>query len=121
MYIVLVAPAGRARKGTAMRPAQKYLTNLGTKLAASTVTREALIQTLEEAQDMIMDNHDKPYSHASLTIFSPELTVFLGYNNMQLMSDLTDWFDCADRWEYRTKNAGTSIITGVYINLIGAT
>lgn len=59
--------------------------------------------------------------HSSLTIFSKELTVFLGYNNQQLMADLTDWYDCAGRWEYRTKNMGTDDISGVWVNLIGAT
>lgn len=47
--------------------------------------------------------------------------MFLGYNNLQLMADLTDWFDCGDVWEYRTKNMGTDDITGVWVNLIGAT
>jgi hypothetical protein len=59
--------------------------------------------------------------HASLTIFSQELTVFLGYNNVQLMSDLADWFDCRKKWTYRTKNMGTDEIEGVWVNLIGAT
>ena len=84
MYVVLVGPSGRCRKGTAMNPGEVLL-------------------------------------HSSLTIYSQELTVFLGYNNMALMSDLTDWYDCRDRWTYRTKNMGTDDIIGVWVNLIGAT
>jgi hypothetical protein len=37
------------------------------------------------------------------------------------MSDLTDWFDCRDRWTYRTKNSGEDDILGIFLNLIGAT
>lgn len=122
LYIVLTAPAGKARKGTAMAPARKFIDALGIPCAAEAVTREALIRTLKEAETVTpMRDSMPPVIHSSLTVFSPELTVFLGYNNVQLMSDLTDWFDCSRKWTYRTKTAGTDDITGVYLNMIGAT
>lgn len=121
MYIVLVGPSG-CRKGTAMGPAMDILNSLGLRLAAEATTREALIRTLKESSDTtVNDTGSSIKFHASLTIFSQELTVFLGYNNMQLMADLCDWFDCREKWTYRTKNSGTDEITGVWVNLIGAT
>lgn len=124
MYIVLVGPSGRCRKGTAMGVGHSFLRKIGIPLAAEATTREALIRSLEESgmQDgFTVDSKGNMYDHSSLTIFSPELTVFLGYNNLQLISDLTDWYDCRDEWEYRTKNSGTNTIKGVYVNMIGAT
>lgn len=122
LYIVLTAPAGKARKGTAMAPARRFIDKMGIPCAAEAVTREALIRTLKEAEEMTpMGDNAPPMIHSSLTVFSPELTVFLGYNNVQLMSDLTDWFDCPSKWVYRTKTAGTDDMTGIYLNLIGAT
>lgn len=121
LYIVLVGPPGRCRKGTAMSVGEGFLRELGIKLSSSSITREALIHQLKTSSDTHIDANGKMYLHSSLTIFSKELTVFLGYNNQQLMADLTDWFDCADAWEYRTKNMGTDDITGVWVNLIGAT
>ena len=121
MYIVLVGPSG-VRKGTAMAPAQEMLDQLGIKMAAEAITREALIRELKNANSNESDiTTGKMLFHSSLTIFSPELTVFLGYNNEQLMSDLTDWYDCRNKWTYRTKNMGTDEIIGVFVNLIGAT
>ena len=120
LYIVLTAPAGKARKGTAMAPARKFIDRIGIPLAAEAVTREALIRTLKESESVV-STETGIIVHSSLTVFSPELTVFLGYNNTQLMSDLTDWFDCAEKWVYRTKTAGTDDITGIFINLLGAT
>lgn len=122
MYVVLVAPSGKARKGTAMGPALEFLEDLNIKLAAEAITREALIRELANANltDPNIETGDIDF-HSSMTIFSPELTVFLGYNNEQLMSDLTDWYDCRNKWTYRTKNMGTDVINGVYVNLIGAT
>lgn len=121
IYVVLVAPSGEARKGTAMGPAFEFLTDLGVNLTAEATTREALIRYLGECEDNTTNSSGGFERHASMTIFAPELTVFLGYQNHQLLSDLTDWYDCRDKWIYRTKHEGTDDITGVYVNLIGAT
>jgi len=123
MYIVLVGPSGRARKGTAMSPGQKMLREIPTiKLASEAITREALIRELANSKDTTPHPDTGAISlHASLTVFSKELTVFLGYDNKQLMSDLTDWYDCDDHWTYRTKNMGTDEIMGVWVTLFGAT
>lgn len=118
MYIVLVGPSA-SRKGTAMGPIYNMLSNLGINIAAEAITREALIRELANCSEL--DESLNQYAHASLTIFSQELTVFLGQNNWQLISDLTNWYDCADRWTYRTKNMGEDEILGVWVNLLGAT
>ena len=121
LYVVLIGPSG-SRKGTAMRPALELLQELGIKMASEAITREALIRELKQANANQPDlKTGTMHLHASLTIFSPELTVFLGYQNKQLMSDLTDWYDCRDRWTYRTKGAGVDEIIGVWINLFGGT
>lgn len=121
LYIVLVGPTGAARKGTAMRPAEDILRSLGIKLAAEAITREALIKELASAGTPEESDFKMPALHASLTIFSEELTVFLGWNNQQLMMDLTAWFDCKDEWTYRTKHYGDDKVVGVWVNLFGAT
>lgn len=124
IYVVLVAPSGKARKGTAMDPGMDFLREPGMniKLAAEAITREALIRELKNSTDTAIDDESGAKAvHASLTIYSQELTVFLGYNNLHLMSDLTDWYDCRKKWIYRTKHQGTDVIEGVWANLIGAT
>jgi len=121
LYTVLVGPPA-ARKGTAMNQAFPFLENLNIKIAAESITREALIQELKNSNDNDLDvKTGKMYFHSSLTIWAQELTVFLGYNNLQLLSDLTDWYDCRNKWTYRTKNMGTDEIIGVYVSLFGAT
>lgn len=122
MYIVLVGPSGKCRKGTAMGPGYDLLSDMGIKMAAESITREALIRELKQTTSTDIDLETQEVNlHSSLTIYSQELTVFLGYNNTALMSDLTDWYDCKKRWTYRTKNMGEDEIIGVWVNLIGAT
>lgn len=120
LYIVLVGPSG-SRKGTAMNLGYPFLRELGVRLAAEAITREALIKDLKMSSNTQIDSQGRPLIHCSLTVHSQELTVFLGYNNMQMMADLCDWYDCKDRWTYRTKNQGTDELIGVWVNLLGAT
>lgn len=121
LYVVLVGPSGKCRKGVSMSIGQKLLRELGIKMTAEAITREALIKDLSESTSTAEGGDGHQIIHSSLTIFSKELAVFLGQDNKMLMSDLTDWYDCDSKWEYRTKNSGQDEITGVWVNLIGAT
>lgn len=122
LYIVLCGPPG-SRKGTAMRPARYFLEALGVPLSVEATTREALIRKLSNTtiSDPELEAQGLPAMHSSLTIFSEELTVFLGQNNWQLMSDLNNWFDTSDKWTYETVGRGENTILGVWVNLLGAT
>ena len=121
LYVVLVGPSG-SRKGTAMRPGREILESMmGINLSPEAVTREQLIRRLRKAGDTTISEGATIIGHASLTVFSEELTVFLGYNNNQLMADLCDWYDCKNRWRYETKNQGVDDIMNVWVSLIGAT
>jgi hypothetical protein len=126
LYIVLVSQPGRCRKGTAIGFGVDFLVKLNIKLSADSITRESLIRKIRGGYDTDIDpNTGSMTSHSSYTIVSPELTVFLGHHNYQLLMDLTDWFDCGKGpdgiWEYSTKGKGEDRIIGIWINLLGAT
>jgi hypothetical protein len=91
LYIVLVGPAGKCRKTSAINTATKLITAI-----------------------------DGIYTHSSLTVISKELSVFLGTGNHDLLSLLTDMYDCAERWEYRTKGSGIDTIHNLWLNILGA-
>jgi hypothetical protein len=120
LFLSLVAPPG-GKKGTAMNPGVPLIRRLGTRIAANSITREALIRDLKNASENFTAVDNQIHSYAALTVYSKELTVFLGYQNMTLMSDLADWYDCDDEWQYKTKHQGDDIVKKVWVNLIGAT
>jgi hypothetical protein len=120
LYVVLVGPAG-CRKGTAMGPGKGLLNSLGINIAADSITREALIRDLKTIANFVTMPDGTMALHSSLTVYSPELSVFIGHNNPALMTALIDWFDSASRWTYKTKNMGNDEIVGVWVNLLGAT
>lgn len=121
-YIILVAPAGQARKGTAMNFAKTFLDNLMLPMSSDTTSLQALIRRMSECTNT-EEETEKGYfeSHSSLTAFSPELTVFLGFANKELISNLCDFYDCRNKFSYETISRGIEEIIGVFLNLVGAT
>lgn len=123
LYIVLVGPSGRCRKGTAISLGKDILTQIqSVSLTSESTTREALIKYMKEATKNFSDpDLGVIRFHCSLMCISEELSVFLGQNDIKFLADLTDWYDSRDKWTYRTKSSGTDEIEGVCFNLLGAT
>ncbi len=119
MFVVLVGPSG-CRKGTAMAPAYKLLTKTGIKLSSDSITREGLIEQMSSVLATSITDDGRRMEHCSLTVYSEEFAVFLGYQQKTLIMALTDWYDCKDPWIYTTKGSGDAIIPGTWVNLIGA-
>ncbi|KKK87178.1 hypothetical protein LCGC14_2755840 [marine sediment metagenome] len=84
MYIVLVGPPG-SRKNTAMDTGHNFLRDANIKLAADAVTRAGLVQELDAAQHAELSDKGLKV-HASLTVFSEELSVFFGYDERQMVA-----------------------------------
>ena len=121
LYVLLIGPSG-TRKGTAMYPGQDLLRELSVPMAADATTLQALIRRLKENNSSTYDaDTGLTEFHSSMTIFSKEFTVFLGYKNDELIAALCDFYDCDAKWKYDTKGAGTDEINGLWVNLLGAT
>ena len=122
LYIVLVGPSATG-KGTAMNPGLDILKELPfIRLSAQATSYQALIRHLKETNlpDIDEKTGNQLY-HSSLTIFSKEFTVFLGYHNQELMSALCDWYDCDSQWVYETIARKREKIEGVWVNLLAGT
>ena len=123
LYIVLVGPAGRARKGVALGIAKDLLKKVpGISIAPeSTSGREAIIQALKRSRaNHELDDGAVRY-HCSLTAISEELSVFLGQGDIKLLANLTNWYDCQDDWAYETIGRGLDSLQGLCFNFLGGT
>jgi hypothetical protein len=123
MFVVLVGPPG-ARKTVAIRIATKLLSgNPDIHISADSTTMQALVKAMKDAQETVAFKQDENSLefHTPLTIVSEELSVFLGKENHALLSFLTNLYDCQDKWEYRTKNMGTDVLHGTWLNMLAAT
>lgn len=122
MYIVVVGPPGDARKGTAMDPMWNFIRELNIKTTAQSTTWQQIIVELKKAESPGIPTVEG-YSpgHSSLTVYSKEFSNFLGLGNNELISCLTDWWDCPSTWDRKTKNSGEYGLSNIWLNLIGAT
>jgi|GEM_PF-642200 hypothetical protein len=122
LYIVLVGPSG-VRKSSAMGPGLDILQEIpNITVAPQATTLQALIRRLKHTNYTDVDLlTGKQQFHASISIFSKEFTVFLGYNNQAMIAALCDWYDCESKWSYETVSRDQEEIIGVWVNLLGAT
>lgn len=121
-YIVLVGKSATG-KGTAMRPALEIMSKIpGIKMSTQATSLQALISDLKDNNltDFNPLTGEHQY-HSSMTVYSEEFTVFLGYHNNELISTLCNWYDCDERWAYNTIKRSKEEIVGVWVNLIGGT
>ena len=80
-YIILVGKSA-AGKGTAMRPALDIMKEIpGIQLSAQATSLQALISKLKDIGVPDLKDGDFKAYHSSLTVYSEEFTVFLGYKN----------------------------------------
>ncbi len=122
LYIVLVGPSATG-KSIAMSAGLEIITELPSiRLSAQATSLQALIHHLKEINltDIDMQTGLQAF-HSSMSIFSKEFTVFLGYNNRELISALCDWYDCDNKWSYETISRKKEEIIGVWVNLLGGT
>lgn len=122
-YIVLVGPSGTARKGEALSIAKPFLDHVQITISPPKITREALIRLMSESVTNFVDAQKNFIFQCPVTVFSKELSVFLGQKNTGLLADLTDIYDSDDSWTYLTKHGEKTKdpITGPCLNLLGGT
>ena len=125
LYLVIVGPSGRTRKGVALGIAKDILKQIpGITIAPeSSSGRESMIQVMKKAYTNFedpTDGHTVKF-HCATTAFSEELSVFLGQGNISYLSNLTDWYDSKDDWEYETISRGKDTLQGLCLNLMGGT
>lgn len=124
LYAVLVGASGRTRKGVAIGIAKDFLKNLPsiTVVPESSSGRQAMILAMKRALSNFSDPSDNKIKfHSSVTAFSEELSVFLGQGDIAYLSNLTDWYDSKDDWEYETVGRGKDTLQGLCLNLMGGT
>lgn len=121
-YIVLVGPSATG-KGTAMKYAYDIIEQIpAIHLSSQATSLQALIRRMKDINltDIDMVTGEQFY-HASLSIFSNEFTVFLGYHNRELIAALCDWYDCHNRWSYDTIKRDKEEVIGVWVNILAGT
>ena len=114
-YIILVAESAMCRKSTAANIAIK---DILTQARATNLLRQKMT-----AEFLCVELAKKEKLNNAVTIYAPELAVFLGASAFQsgLIPLLTDLYDCPADADYKTKGSGEYLMKNVCINIMGCT
>lgn len=112
LYVVLVSPAGRCKKSTAMRISRAFGEAIpGIAYSVDSTSRERMIQDLSQS---FKDGQ------SCLNVHSTEFASMLTTSGMDMVVFLTDIFDSPNEWTHKTKGGGTNRIKAPFVNLVGA-
>lgn len=126
LYVVLVGPPG-ARKNTAMNTSQELLEALGdVPMIQGAKTKEQLVSFMvKECNRTFFDVEQKmEVEYSPLTIFSNELTHFLGTDAMKaihMVDFLTIMYDKVGDYDVGTISRGEELVPKPCLNLFSAT
>lgn len=127
MFIVLLAESEECAKSTAIKIGVNMVMRDDNMegcpmIFAQKATPQALVETLVDETgtpdaDMVISKNAEVYVAAS------ELAVFLGKKekNSELLTILTDLYDCPDKWAYKTRFKGWEQVVNVCLNLVAGT
>lgn len=119
LFIALVGPPG-GRKGTAMKIAKSFVQKLDVNIGADSLgSTQALYKELMDSEDTYVDHAGFTRKHKSVSIWSEEFQVFLNDRDQMLLASLTDLFDCADVWKYKTLARKTEDISNCWLTIFG--
>lgn len=125
LFVVLVSEPGVARKTQAITYGEEIITEVSAIVtSADAITPQAMLEDLEHAKTEEMMPDGITLTHNSLSVFSSEFESFLGQkkDNTKMLVLLTDLYDCKIRpYRYRTKGAGTNVISSPFLNLEAGT
>ena len=126
LYIILVGDPGSA-KSHAMNYSRKLIREFAEiTVAPDSITKEALTQfmagTAKEPspcrQNFFNEASGRIEEYCHVTIFSNEIVTLLGAEPIRMIDFLTDIWDQAS-FTVKTKNQGTDVIVGPFINILG--
>jgi len=102
LYVMLVAPPGECRKGQAIKFSYPFLDAAGVRKVSDSTTREALIKELADTRRIYALGEGARFMSA-MSIVSEELGSLLRNSPGDMLTFLTDIYDCKHPWEYKTK------------------
>jgi len=117
MFVILVSPAGRSRKSTALRIGKRILRGIeeyGQEIHFSTQASSVAALVSQFAR---IQNKD----HQSLSAYISELGSMLGSKSIEMTDFLTDIYDCNPDWDKQTVGRGLEKIEKPWFNLLAGT
>lgn len=124
LYVVLVGPPG-IKKSTAISIAKGLLYALkNVPFSGECTSKEKLVLDMvaeERTIDGLPERFASKVKYSPITVMASELSEFFSISGDGMVGFLTDVFDINFPYEHKTKNKGSVIIHGPYLNILAGT
>jgi len=122
LYVLLVAPPAKARKGGPPKLAKQMLNALHIPVAVDSTSKRALTKELEEVSGtQYFTYKGKQQTQASLAVISSEMSSLLAIDPKGIIEFLTDVYDSHDEWKYKTSSQGSDMLYNLCVGAFIAT
>ncbi len=120
LYVLLVAHPGIG-KSVAINSSSHFARNAGLKIAAATMTKAAMVDTLKDSLRRVQVRPNEWVEYHSLYIPSAEFGNLVPVYDPPAMNFLNDLFDCRDDFIERTRGKGEIKIKNPQISILAGT
>lgn len=121
LYIILVAPPGKCRKGGPVALSKRLLQTIGCTVSVDSTSKESLTMELANAVITVDIPDQGPTAHSPMAVISKELSSLLAVDAKKMIECLTDLYDDHEVWEYKTKHGKPNKIYGPCVSVFAAT
>ena len=126
LFIMVIAPPGRCRKGSPVGFAKNILLDVGVNVFVDSASKRALTQKMDEVSkthscsfQITGEDGDSVYkSQCPMCLISKELSSFFAVNLKEMVELLTDLFDSHEKWDYKTSGKGEDCLHGVCVSAL---
>ena len=121
LYVVLVSPPGKCRKGGPIALTRRFLDKLELNVAVDSTSKECLVADIATGIKQFTLSMGDFVQQSPMAILSSEFSSILAIDIKGMIERLTDIYDSADIWQYKTKGGGLDKLFGPCVSLFAAT
>ncbi len=123
LYVGLVAPPGKCRKGGPLSLAKKLLVATNTVVSADSQSKRSFTSEMAKIGDTggYFQYRKKPVRNTAIAIVSKELSSFLALDLKGMIECLTDLYDSHEVWAYKTHGSGQDMLYAPCVNIFFGT
>lgn len=123
LYVTLVAPPGKCRKGSPLSLAKKLLTDIQITVAVDSQSKRSFTAEMAKIGDTggYFQYDKKPKRNTAIAVVSKELSSFLALDPKGMIECLTDLYDSHEQWAYKTHGQGQDFLYAPCVNVFAAT
>lgn len=121
LYVILISPPGRCRKGPPVSLAKRFLKLVGMNVSVDSASKQLIANEIAKTQSRIVVPELGTQSESPMAIISKEFSSLLSVDVGEMIKFLTDIYDYHEEWEYKVLSREADKLYGPFVSMMAAT